>query len=175
MLCSKASHGAKAIAGTTGHYQNSHHYFLTDLTDMVAVKDTGWHLNQPPLMKAVSLTWDFYMLLKTLNRGLPVEVWSPTGQRLHYLIGLLPDTLQASLLLMSFKAERHLTCLPTLWDELVYTVQKERDKNSPGWSPCVTSASCHIISRKREWLQIIRIVLCTTFCTGWGYFNKAIV
>lgn len=67
------------------------------------------------------------MLLKAQNRGLPGEVWSPTGQRLHHLIGLLPDTPQAFLLLMSFKAERHLTCLPTLRAELICTALKERE------------------------------------------------
>lgn len=80
------------------------------------------------------------MLLKTQNLGLPVELWSPTGQRSHHLIGLLPETLQAFLLLMSFKAERHLTCMPTLWAELIY---KEKE-NSLGGSPCLTFARCQI-------------------------------
>lgn len=54
-------------------------------------------------------------------------MWSPTGQRLHQLIGLLPDTPQAFLLLMSFQATRHLTFMPTVWAELVYAAQEERE------------------------------------------------
>lgn len=66
-------------------------------------------------------------VIKTQNYGLPVEMWSPTGQRLHQLIGLLPDTPQAFLLLMSFQATRHLTFMPTVWAELVYAAQEERE------------------------------------------------
>lgn len=88
------------------------------------------------------------MLLGTQNFRLPVEVWSPTGQRLHLLIGLLPAALQAFLLLMSFKAERHLTCMPTLRAALIHTAQRKRNENSPGESLCVTSGHCHIPSRK---------------------------
>lgn len=54
-------------------------------------------------------------------------MWSPTGQRSYQLIGLLPDTPQAFLLLMSFQAKRHLTFMPTLWAELIYTAQEERE------------------------------------------------
>lgn len=67
------------------------------------------------------------MLLKTQNPELPVEEWSPTGQRLHHLIGFLPDTLQAFLFLMGFKAERYLTCMPTPQTVLIYTVQQEKE------------------------------------------------
>lgn len=66
------------------------------------------------------------MLLKCENCGRPVETWSPTGQRLHHLIGLLPVTQQAFLFLMSLKAERHLTCMPTPRALLISTAQKKR-------------------------------------------------
>ena len=119
MLCPKAPHSAKAIVGAPGHCQNRLHYVLANLADTVAVKDTSRHLGIHPWLKIVSLTSDFHMLLKTKNRGLPAEVWSPTGQRLHHLIGLLPDPLQAFLLRMNFKTGRHLKCMPTLWVELI--------------------------------------------------------
>lgn len=45
MLCPKASNSAKAIVGAPGHCQNCLHYILTNLTDMVAVKDTGQTFN----------------------------------------------------------------------------------------------------------------------------------
>lgn len=100
------------------------------------------------------------MLLGTLNFRLPAEVWSPTGQRWHHLIGLLPAALQAFLLLMSFKAERHLPWMPTLRAALIHTAQRKRNENSPGESHCVTSAHCHIPSRK-NWLIYF-------LCDCWG-------
>lgn len=88
----------------------------------------------------------FYALLKALNAELPAEEWSPPGQRLHHLIGFLPDTLQAFLFLMGFKAVRHLTFMPTLWTVLIYAVQEERKMRTR--RRYVTSAQCHTISRK---------------------------
>lgn len=41
MLCPKASSSGKAIVGEPGHHQNSLDYILTNVTDMVAVKDTS--------------------------------------------------------------------------------------------------------------------------------------
>lgn len=101
----------------------------------MAVKDTSKGcLTIRPELRIMPLTSDFWMLLKTQNPGRPAEMWSPTGQRLHYLIGLLPNTPQAFLLLMSFKAERHLTCMPTLRAELIYTaLKRETNENSPDW------------------------------------------
>lgn len=68
----------------------------------------------------------FLYVIKSQSSGLPAEMWSPTGQRLHHIIGLLPGYPTGLLVLMSFHTKRHLTCLPTLWAELIYTAQQER-------------------------------------------------
>ena len=128
MLSPKASNSATTIVRAPGHRQHCLHYILTNLTDTVAVKDTSkgqpahiWPFIRNPKLR---LWLQTFKLLKTQNRGLPAEAWSPTGQRLHHLIGFLPEAPQAFLLLMSFKAERHLTCLPTPRAGLIYTAQK---------------------------------------------------
>ena len=87
----------------------------------------------------------FYMLLKTQNPWLPTVEWSAWGQRSHHLIGFLPDTLQGFFFQMSFKARRHLTCMPNPLTVLNYSFQQEREKPEPGGRHCETSACCHTI------------------------------
>lgn len=52
---------------------------------------------------------------------------------------------------MSFKAETHLTCMPTPRTVLICTVQeREREIWEPGGRHCVTSAHCHITTSKKK-------------------------
>lgn len=52
---------------------------------------------------------------------------------------------------MSFKAETHLTCMPTPRTVLICTVQeRQREIWEPGGRRCVTSAHCHVTTSKKK-------------------------
>lgn len=87
-------------------------------------------------------------VIKKLN--IPELLWRSSHlQAKGCIISLnfLPDSLQAFLFLMSFKAEKHLTSMPTPQTVLIYTVQQEREMGTWWETPCNI---CTLLNQQRE-------------------------